>query len=474
MAHLEICPEDLDTFDPLIRQWVEDGLFRRRFGKLAFLAETQMKSNRLAHTEKLLKWTDAHHSFCLSCTVAEIPDLLYPDRVVKIMSKEGILCSKTVREIIFSIVSPGGSDPLFQNLVGRGFGQPFDIVYPSDFRYMAKAEKFLEHPLAYLLFVYKKKIPKSERSNLYKAFDAAARHDIKTCQWDSKERRVITKRQRIQVQFEHALNAAHWLKNLTVDGASDNEEDKSENDDRPSQQVSDSDPGDFPFGGNLTCDTRPQNEKDNDSLIDDNTVPDDQSAPTDEEASVESASSVETNASISLVSKRKGNASDDLEATSGEDVTHDGMMSVGGSIGGDESLAAGSKRSRDSDATPPNGRNATRLKTHETDLLSVSLPDQADASSLGSIGGDESVIDVSVTDGNIVDATPTADDSSRISDDEGITASSLGTTLTDNTRRSATSNSQSSGSTVNRSKNAPSSPPATRSKKKTLRISKML
>ena len=124
------------------------------------------------------------------------------------------------------------------------------------------------------------------------------------------------------------------------------------------------------------------------------------------------------------------------------------------SIGGDESITIGSKRSRSSDSMHRDNRNAVRPKNNSDTISS----ENEDISSLGSIGGDESITAWSVSNSiSLVNELP--DDS-----DDELTSSSLGTAQTKNVSKSVASSTNSSSTTATRPGDQFSTPPATQEK----------
>ena len=124
------------------------------------------------------------------------------------------------------------------------------------------------------------------------------------------------------------------------------------------------------------------------------------------------------------------------------------------SIGGDESITIGSKRSRSSDSMHKDNRNAVRPKNNSDTTSS----ENEDISSLGSIGGDESITAGSVSN-SIFLVNELPDDS-----DDELTSSSLGTAQTKNVSKYVASSNNSSSTTVTRPGDQFSTPPATQEK----------
>ena len=121
------------------------------------------------------------------------------------------------------------------------------------------------------------------------------------------------------------------------------------------------------------------------------------------------------------------------------------------SLGGDESVALGSKRSRPPSSLPgsPSTKQKSRREpSHDIDLSSL----DGDSLSLSTLGGDESVYTHP-----IVDSTQLPKQRPSHHADDDLANSSLGTTQTDNTLRtdhstSSANDSSSSASAVNRSR----------------------
>ena len=65
---------------------------------------------------------------------------------------------------------------------------------------------------------------------------------------------MITQRHKVEIEFEKALSASQWLQGLSVTNTSSSLN-------RPEQKDIEADPGDFDFGAKLTCDTRPEKER---------------------------------------------------------------------------------------------------------------------------------------------------------------------------------------------------------------------